>query len=190
MSKILKSFEINKRALKSYLWRFFKEPQDIEDIMQEVFLRAFAMELKVEIRFPKSFLFRIAKNIAINEIKRRSKNIALHGEDFFDPDASNNISTPTAEEEIESRRKLELFIKAVALMPPACRKVFIMRNIDGLKVKDIARKMNISVSGVEKHLAVGLVKCSQYFREQGYEPEDFGPKASAKMRQIKDPLKE
>lgn len=158
MSKILKSFEKNKRALKSCLGRFFKEPQDIEDMMQEVFLRAFAMELNVEIRFPKSFLFRVAKNTAINEIERRSKNTALHGEDFFDPDASININAPTAEEEIESRRKLELFVKAVALMPPACRKVFIMRNIDGLKVKDIARRMNISVSGEANRRLVAVTR--------------------------------
>ena len=190
MSKIFKSFEINKRALKSYLSRFFKEPQDVEDMMQEVFLRAFAMELKTEIRFPKSFLFRVAKNTAINEIDRRSKNIALYDEDFVDSDISVNINAPTVEEEIEGRRKLALFAKAVASMPPACRKVFILRNIDGLKVKDIARRMSISVSGVEKHLAVGLVKCSQYFREQGYEPEEFGPKASARARQLKDSLKE
>ncbi|MBL4837218.1 MAG: RNA polymerase sigma factor [Kordiimonadaceae bacterium] len=174
MSKVFVSFSKNESALKRYLGRFFTRAQDIEDIAQETFLKAFASEINTEVRSPKSFLFKIAKNTALKEIAKRANRTTDFIEDSIGMEQVRDAQYVSPEEEIDSRRKLLVFTKAVANLPPKCRQAFLMRKVDGLRVKDVARALDISVSGVEKHIALGLVKCSQYFREQGLNPSDFG----------------
>jgi len=174
MSSVLKSFIQNEQALKRYLTRFFSRAQDIDDIAQETFLKAFVSETKSEIRSPKSFLFKVAKHTALNEIAKKANNTTDYIEDSSNSNVLEDEEQVNAEQKLDSKQKLIVFSKAVASLPPNCRRVFLLRKMDGLKVKEIARKLDISVSGVEKHIASGLVKCSQYFREQGYDPADFG----------------
>jgi len=174
MSKVLKSFVQNEYALKRYLARFFPRPQDVDDVAQEAFLRAFASEVKNEVRSPKSFLFRVAKNVALNEIAKKGNSTTDYIEDVGGSDCLPDTEQVSAEDKIDSKKKLLVFSKAVAGLPPKCREAFLLRKVDGLRVKEIARTMEITVSGVEKHVALGLVKCSQYFREQGFDPADFG----------------
>tara|TARA_R110002096_G_scaffold342427_1_gene535422 strand:+ start:351 stop:944 length:594 start_codon:yes stop_codon:yes gene_type:complete len=174
MSLILKNFLQNEKALKKYLTRFFSRPQDIDDVAQETFLKAFASEAKSEIRTPKSFLFKVAKHTALNEIARKANSTTEYIEDSANSNVLEDEAQVGAEQEFDSKQKLIVFSKAVASLSPNCRRVFLLRKMDGLKVKEIARKLDISVSGVEKHIATGLVKCSQYFREQGYDPSEFG----------------
>ncbi|RME62380.1 MAG: winged helix-turn-helix transcriptional regulator, partial [Alphaproteobacteria bacterium] len=72
------------------------------------------------------------------------------------------------------------FSQAVASLPPACRTVFILRKFEGLTNREIANRLKISISAVEKHIAVGIEKCSAHLIGNGYEPTEFG--AAAKRR--------
>lgn len=174
MSLILKSFLQNEQALKKYLTRFFSRQQDVDDVAQETFLKAFASETKNDVHSPKSFLFKVAKHTALNEIAKKANNTTDYIADSANSDVLLDEEQVSAEQEFDSKQKLIVFSKAVASLPPNCRRVFLLRKMDGLKVKEIARELDISVSGVEKHIATGLVKCSQYFREHGYDPSEFG----------------
>lgn len=183
MSLILKSFLQNETALKKYLTRFFSRSQDVDDIAQETFLKAYAAEEKADVHSPKSFLFKVAKHTALNEIAKKSNNTTDYIADSDNSDVLKDVGQVSAEQQLDSKQKLIVFSKAVANLPPNCRRVFLMRKMDGLKVKEIARELDISVSGVEKHIATGLVKCSQYFREQGYDPAEFGAIGKKRDRQ-------
>ena len=79
-----------------------------------------------------------------------------------------------AETVLDSRRKLAALSIAISELPPVCRKVFILRKIEGLPIKEIAARLKISVSSVEKHGAEGLVKCNRRMCELGYDPQEFG----------------
>lgn len=58
--------------------------QDVDDAAQEAFLKAYKAEKTQEIRSPKSFLFQIAKNIALQELTKKSKMITDYIEDLSD----------------------------------------------------------------------------------------------------------
>ncbi|MDZ4730438.1 MAG: RNA polymerase sigma factor [Xanthomonadales bacterium] len=175
MSDILTSFLSNESALKRYLSRFFSRAQDIEDVVQETFLKAFVAEIKTEVHYPKAFLFKVAKHIALHEIEKKVNATTDYVADINDTRFVNESHEVGADEALELKRKLFVFSKALAALPPKCRQVFYMRKVEGLQVKEIARVLQMTVSGVEKHVATGLVKCSLYFREQGYAPEELGP---------------
>ncbi len=181
MSRILKAFLENEKAIRHFLSRFSSSKQDIEDFTQETFLRGFAAEMRRDIQSPKAFLFQIARNTALEDIRKKKKNITLLVEDSGGADIIIDESQPLADEWLDGRRKLALFSRAVAELPPQCRRAFLLRHAEGLQYKKIANRMGISISAVEKHVALGLVKCNAYLREQGYEPSEFGAVEKVKV---------
>ncbi len=72
MSTILEAYLENELALKRFLRRFIKSREGADDLAQEAFLRAFAAESDSAIVSPKAFLFRVARNLALNELARQS----------------------------------------------------------------------------------------------------------------------
>lgn len=168
MSPILRSFLENERGIKRYLSRFLPRAHDVDDLAQETFLRAFA-ENGSHVNNPRAFLYRIARNLALNERDRMSYKITTSMEDFPDPAVLGAADQVSVEETVEGRRKMAILSEAVSALPPQCRQVFILRKIHGLSQKEVALRLGLSVSTVEKHLATGLVKCSEFLRLRGYE---------------------
>lgn len=157
MSRILIEFETGKTALRRYLGRFFARSQDVEDMLQEVFVRAYAAEARGPILLPRAYLFRVAKHAALNEIARRKNSATESVEDFADPDVIGSGNQPGLEQEVDGRRRLALFANAVAALPSQCRKVLVLKKIEGLSQREIASRLGIAESTVEKHLAKALL---------------------------------
>ena len=172
-SAILAAYQSVESSLRHYLLRFVVREQDIEDIVQEAFLRAYESEQSQEIRSPKAFLFRVARNIALTELTRKSRRILVY---MGDLDALDVIDDkPTAERELEIQRRFEVLGAIVGAMPPQCRRVFVMRKIFGFSHGEIARRLDISVRTVEKHLAKALQRCQQSDPERSAEAGIQGP---------------
>ena len=73
---ILEAYLENKVALKRHLRRFIRSREAADDLAQEAFLRAFAAESGCVIQSPKAFLFKVARNLALNE-RARQASVAL-----------------------------------------------------------------------------------------------------------------
>ena len=162
MSRILNEFEAGKPALRRYIARFFSRAQDIDDTLQETFVRAYAAETRGPILLPRAYLFRVAKHVALNEIARRKNSATESVEDFPDPDVVGSGTQPGLEQEVDGRRRLALFANAVAALPSQCRKVLVLKKIEGLSQREIAIRLGIAESTVEKHLAKALLLTRDY----------------------------
>lgn len=163
-SAITRAFLEQNGYLKRYLSRFLCEQQDIEDVVQETYLRAYSAERDKEIEQPKSFLYRIARNLALNELNRKSRQITDCVAGFDLPVVTE--SKETLEDELEAHQHLGLLCEAVAALPEQRRRVFLLRKVHGLSHKEIAQRTNLSVSSVEKHLLKGTLACRSYVRER------------------------
>ena len=151
-------------SLKRFIGRFMRNSSDIEDIAQEAFLRAYTVERGRPIEQPKSFLFRIAKHLALSQLSRKARQITDYIEDFED---SSVIQVDhSAEEEISARQVLGLHCEAVAELAPQCRQVYLLRKVHGFSHKEIAEHLGIAVSTVEKHLMKAVEQCERYVRER------------------------
>lgn len=162
-SAILAAFLSVEPMLRQYVMRFALREEDIDDILQEAFLRAYQSERTQVIRAPRSFLFRVARNVALNEIARKANRLMVLVGDSAALDVIDE--GPSVERQLEIRRSFDALNAVIAALPPQCRRVLVMRKVFGLSHKEIARRMDISVRTVEKHLAKALERCQQSGRE-------------------------
>ena len=158
------AFVRHQAPLKRFIARFMRNTSDVEDIAQEAFLRAFSVEQGRPIEQPKSFLFRIAKHIALNQLTQKSRQINAYIEDFGDSDVIG--VSDSAEDEVSARQTLGLHCEAVASLPPQCRQAYLLRKVHGLSHKEIATHLGIAVSTVEKHLIKGVEMCDRFVKER------------------------
>ena len=171
-SRIFKVFVENEVFIKRFLRRYSSNSHDIDDISQETILRALNAEKKKEIHEPKAFLFGVAKNIARKSLDKKSKSLIDFIADFGDQEYLSN--EPAVDEALDSKRKMLLFWEAVAELPQQCQKVFVLKKVHGYSHKDIAKSLEISISTVEKHVATGLKRCSEYMEshQQGISQQE------------------
>lgn len=168
MPNILETYIQNEAALKRFLKRFTAHAADAEDLAQEAFLRAFASEAAQPITSPKAFLFKVARNLALNERAKAANATTVPLEGFVENSVVGDVGQVALEDEMDARQRIHMLARAMASLPPQCSKVFLLRKVHGLSYKEIAEKLGISVSTAEKHAALGLVRCSEYLRREGY----------------------
>lgn len=159
-SVVTPAFVKHQPFLKRFLTRFLSNSHDIEDVVQDSYLKALCAEKSQEIHSPKAFLFRIARNEALKELRKKSRRITDYLEELDIPEESTS-ETPV-EDLIVAKQRLGLFCQSALEMTPRCRKVFLMCKVYGFSYKEIASQLGISVSGVEKHVARGLEICNAY----------------------------
>ena len=159
-TRIFETFQKNESSIKRFVSRFFMTENDIEDIVQETFLRAYEAEKQRSIEEPKAYLYRVAHNLALANASRKPDKLTEYL-DELSFDESGSLSTESLESSVISQQALGIYCEAIASLRPQCRKAVLLRKVYGWAVKDIAEQMALSVSTVEKHLARGLADCDR-----------------------------
>ena len=174
MSKVFKAFIDHEPAIRRIIAQYCPRAEDVEELAQETFLKCYAAEQVSLIREPKRFLLRAARNIAVSETRRHRNKTTEYLADSTVLDVYVDEGQISPELQLNSRQKLALLTKAIASLPEVEQKILLMRKLEHLKFKQIAIRMNMSVSAVQKRAASALLTCSAYLRDHGYEAIDLG----------------
>ncbi len=169
---VTSSFLAVKAGLTKYLMRFLVRRQDIEDIVQETFLRAYESERRQPIDFPKSFLFTVAKNLALSQIDKKATRLMSYVGDLQDLDVTDRHCV---EDDVDAQQKLAVLMKVVAALPPQCQRVVVMKKMLGFSHDEIGGRLGISVRTVEKHLAKALQRCQDSREAEPVEARPVSP---------------
>jgi RNA polymerase sigma factor (sigma-70 family) len=138
-------------------------PAEVEDILQEAFLRCYEASGTRRVEHPSSYLLRTAVNLAINHNERAGQRLSTSLEEC---DLDSGLESPIdLEKQAIQRERLALYCQAVAELPVQCRRAFLLKKVYGLSQKDIAAYLGISENTVEKHIAKGLLHCATRIRE-------------------------
>lgn len=156
--QLLDAFHSSEPVIRGFLRRFVASTHDIDDICQETVTRSLEAARSRKIEEPGAFLFGIARNIVRKELDRRSRALVDFVEDFSADHCKQE--EPSVEETLDERQRMLIFGEAVAALPPRCQRVFVLKKVFGYSHKEIAERLNISVSTVEKHVAAGLKRCA------------------------------
>jgi RNA polymerase sigma factor (sigma-70 family) len=158
--------------------RIVRSP-DVEDILQEAFVRSFEADRQTDIRNARAFLLRTATNLALNHVGRKEQQITDKLEDLEPEDEpASNATPPDVQADIDERYLA--FCRAVSTLPDQCRRVFILMKVYGFTHQEIATTLGISSSTVEKHIVKGLGLCRLSLKgEATGRDDDAGERRSA-----------
>jgi RNA polymerase sigma-70 factor (ECF subfamily) len=170
-------------ALQRYVGKLTSGAEDIEDLVQETYLRVYSLPDFHVVESPKALLFRIAHNLVVERARRKE---AQRTDTVADLEALNvysNYAPP--DEQTDSSRRFDFFCAAVDRLPPLCRRVFVLRKVFKLSREEISEVLGISTSTIEKHVAKGLVRCRDYLREMGLMEVSEGKTAAEPVRRLR-----
>ncbi|CAG7856275.1 hypothetical protein MCAMS1_00694 [biofilm metagenome] len=137
--------------------------EDSADIVQEAFLRVLQYPNPEAIREPKSFLFQIANNVAV-DYYRRTKTRDRFSDYDAEIEALENF-TATPEQASDNAQRLELFTVWLDNQPELQRHAFVLFRIEGYSHKEIAAKLNISVRCSERYVQQALRHLVSYLED-------------------------
>ncbi len=152
---------VTKKPLASYLRRYFASPDDIQDVLQEAYLKVFCVLRSngTAGHAPSALLYTTARNLAISRLRHRQ--VVARSADAVALSEKLRRDTRSVEQQVSSNERRRFLLEVVNALPPRCRQVFVLRIVDGLSQRAIGERLGISVSTVEKHLARGLRHCRE-----------------------------
>jgi RNA polymerase sigma factor (sigma-70 family) len=136
-----------------------------DDILQDTYLRFSGYAGEQAIKNPRAFLYRIAANLATDHARanRRRSLEPLDAHEIELPDEKQHIP----ETLVEQQQHLESLYKALTELPPLCREVFILSRFEGQTHEQIAARLCISTSWVEKNIVQALKHCKRQLQNEG-----------------------
>lgn len=152
-------------ALRAWLLARFPTLPDVDDIVQESLSRLVQAREVSPIRSARALLFTTARHLALDAV-RRQRVVAFEPiTDETDPSVLADAADVVAS--VVKQQELELLTKAIQSLPERVRQILTLRTAYGLTQKQIAEKLAVSESTVEKQMAAGIRQCAAFFARGG-----------------------
>lgn len=152
-------------ALKAHLRYAFPALRDVEDVVQESYLRVWRRQLARPITFTRGFLFKVARRLVLDTLRSARSSPFNVVTDIEALDVIYN-----GRDAIESactKEEVEVLLAAIESLPRRCREIVILRKLQGMSQKKIALKLGLSEQTVQVQARRGLRRCDQYLRRHG-----------------------
>lgn len=165
LNKLLGNFYLlHFEELSRFLSRRVATTDTADDLTQEVFTRLAERGEQIEdIRHPRGYLYRSAKNLVIERWRLSGEQVAGR----FEEEALASDTEGSPETILQQRQTLALMMTAIEELPPRCREVFLLHRFDGLSYPQIAEQLDISVSAVEKQMMRAMKACRNALEQTG-----------------------
>jgi RNA polymerase sigma-70 factor, ECF subfamily len=143
-------YERYSKRLYGFVLRYIKQKEDAEEIVQEVFVKIWESREKIDAYSSfESFLFTIAYNTTISLLRKRTneQKYLEHIKSLQQPDNS-----PDLIDEIHFNELNERVQSLLNELTPRRKEIFQLSREEGLSHDEIAKKLDISVNTVKKHM--------------------------------------
>lgn len=128
-----------------------------EELVEDVFVKLWANRKHInEIENITVYVYIATKNTALNSLSKKAKELILAPFDFLD--TSINDFTPDPYELMITSEMMDRMHQAVEALPPRCKMIFKLIREDGLKYKEVAEILNISVNTIDVQMAIAVKK--------------------------------
>lgn len=150
------------------LYRYFPLTEDVEDLTQEVFFKAYRGLKEFHGRSSlKTWLFSIASNTAKNEIRNRSRRPALI-ENPLD-EIAGQLRDETKNEPHALFQQQQDFSASFARLEPRDQEILLFKDIESLSHEEISQRLHISVSASKMRVQRARQTMKKLYQEQDYE---------------------
>ncbi len=156
-------------ALRSYLRSKYPGLSDVDDVVQEAFLKAFVARQRGALVSIRGFLFTVARNAAISFFRRRR---------FLSVQPVHELAEGSAiaadadvVEAVCSDDEFALITQTLAGLPARCREVLTLRLLGGLDYPAIAARLGVTEETVRVQVARGAKRCHEILSRRGIAAE-------------------
>lgn len=151
--------------LRSWLRRRFPDVVDLDDIVQESYLRLLRAREVNPVACARAYLFTTARNVTLALFRRPrifDRSEAATAEALAATEDGADVA-----ERVSVRQEVALLLEAIDSLPHRCREIFILRKIEGIPLREIGARLGISEQTVQVQIARGAKRCVQYLRSRG-----------------------
>ena len=151
--------------LKSYLRTSFPTVRDVDDIVQESYLRIWRRQSVQPVRTAKAFLFTIARRLTIDWLRREKSSVVAMVEDLEAVTVMEEGKS--AAEVVVDAEVTALLVAAIDALPTRCREVVILRKFKLLSARETALQLGLKEATVEMQLSRGNARIRAYLAAHG-----------------------
>ncbi len=153
-------FDANRERLVNYVHRIVGCRVTAEDIAQEAFARLYKVMSEGGVDQPRPFLYKIARNVARDHFRReRVRDTYKSPVDYHDGAFDPPSFAVGQDDVVANRQVIAALERAIAALPERRREIFILKRLHGMRSREIAERLGISESAVEKHLKIAFEAC-------------------------------
>jgi len=146
--------------LRAWLRNQFPNEDDIDDVIQETYLRLLRAREQGEVTSPKAFLFAVARNLALDRLRHRQ---VLPTKSLVENEVLSVLEEGAGiPEAVAYHQELELLTEAIQSLPDRCRQIFTLRKVYGMSQPEIARQLGLSENTVSAQVTLGVKKCMAF----------------------------
>jgi len=150
-------------AKRTELVRFFtlrlRSAEAAEDLVQDIYVRL-TDAAPPPVSNPGAFLYRLGWNLMLDRLRSQRRSARRDDEwsrlERCGGGAGDASDAPSQEDALASRQRLGRLVKGLDRLPAQTRQVFVMHKFEGLTHTEVAHRLGISRSAVEKHVSTAL----------------------------------
>jgi RNA polymerase sigma-70 factor (ECF subfamily) len=158
----VRAVQLHQPRLRAYLHCSFRSLRDVDDIVQDAYLRLWKAGREHRIVSTKAFLFCVARRRALDALRKHQGS----------PIAEANVATvarvldpiPNGADLAEIAERMVELRTAIAALPPRCREVFALHKLQGVPQREIASRLGLSPRSVEKYCQRAMRQCAAWIR--------------------------
>jgi RNA polymerase sigma-70 factor (ECF subfamily) len=146
--------------LKTYLRSSFPSV-DVDDVVQESYLRVWLANLARPVASARAFLFTVARHLALDSLRHRKKSPIIGVPDLTVLGVIDE--SRDAAEAAATSDEIALLAEAIDSLPARCREIIILRKIQHISQRDVAQRLGISEGTVEEQVYRGIRRLEAFF---------------------------
>ncbi len=157
---LLSTYFEQREAMRRFFLARLGPAADVEDLLQDLYLKVVGVDGTSEVREPRAYLYRLASNLVMDRWRssRRAaaRDAAWRDVAYVSGPTEDLDDAPSAETVVAGRERLAQLMTALDGLPDRTRTTFRLHKFDGLSYAEVARNLNVSKSTVEKHMMDAL----------------------------------
>lgn len=164
------------KRLFHFAYSLVKTKENAEEIVEDVFIKLWSQRNTIrEIQHLKVYLYTATRNTALNYLAKKARESMVQSFDHIDILLAPTDHSP---EQLFITAEMQRNIKAVVeSLPPRCKMIFKLIREDGLKYKEVAEILNITVNTIDAQMAIAVKRIAEAIRRDFVQPGTVAAKS-------------
>ncbi|WP_313696872.1 RNA polymerase sigma factor [Achromobacter sp.] len=154
-------YKLHRSELVSYADSFVRDRASAEDIVQDAWERVQAVEQGRSLAQPLGYFYRTVRNLALDWLRARKRDCAEADSDPMALAATLQDRSPSPEATVSARKDMHLVLESLEELPERSRLALTLHTVDGLKLREVAEQLGLSVTFTHQLIAEAKLHCIQ-----------------------------